>query len=408
MDRLSVDFCGLKFENPFVLAASPCTDELEMVRNAFLAGWAGAVLKTTHAGDIVIDPVSPIFWPYDFEDKKMVGLENIDLISKYHVGIVEERVRELKKEFPNKVVIGSVTGSNRQTWQEPIRQLVAAGADAIECACSCPQGHVGLEPGKSLLQDEAATSQMVNWAIEAAAPVPIFVKLSGHVDQIAASRVIKAAGGKAVNVSGLPKGIAGVDLDTWVPHPNVAGKSTYGGYSGPATKPICLCNVAEIATKVGIPIMAGGGTMTWQDALESILLGASIVQIATAAMRNGFRIIDDLKDGVEVYLEEKEISNISRVVGKALPNIVTQGELSREYRVVSSINRDTCIKDDLCYISCRDGGHMAIELGDDRIPIVDEEKCVGCGLCLAICPVWDCVTLKPKKDEKSKTSEKVK
>ena len=398
MDKLSVTFCGLTFENPFVLAASPCTDELEMVRNAFQAGWAGAVLKTTHVEDFVFEPVSPILWAYDFEDKKMVGLGNIDLISKYHVGIVEERVRELKKEFPSKIVIVSIAGSNKQTWQEPIKRLIAAGADAIECSCSCPQGQVGLEPGKSLLQDLRATAEMVSWVKEAAGSVPVIVKLSGHVDQVAASRTIKEAEGDAVNVSGQPKGIVSVDLDTWVPNPSVAGKSAYAGYSGPATKPICLWNVAEIAKKIGISIIAGGGTLTWQDALEAILLGANSIQVATAVMRNGFRIIDDLKDGIEIYLEEKNISNISELIGGALPNIVSQDELSREHQVVSSINRGTCIKDDLCYISCRDGGHMAIELGEDRIPIVDEEKCVGCGLCRIVCPVWDCVTLKPKEE----------
>ncbi len=397
MNRLEIEFCGFHLENPFVLAASPCTDEVEMVRNAFRAGWAGAVLKSTHVESLVFEPVSPRLWGYDIEDIKMAGLGNIDLISQYHVGIVAERVRELKREFPEKMVIASVAGDTQENWQGPIRQLITAGADAIETSLSCPQGHLGLAPGQSLLEYPELTTQMVKWTKEAAAPLPVFIKLAGHLDQISAARTIKAAGGYAVLARGQQKAIMGVDLDTWVPNPNVAGKSTYASYTGPTTKPACLWNVAQIAKKVGIPIIANGGMATWRDATEAMLLGAGMIEIATAAMRNGFRIIDDLKDGCQVYLEEKGITNISQLLGQALPNIVTQDELPRDYRVVSTVNRDTCIKDDLCYISCRDGGHMAMELGEDRIPVVDEEKCIGCGLCLAVCPVWDCITMKPKK-----------
>ena len=399
MSRLSITFCGLQFENPFILAASPCTDRLKMVSNAFRAGWAGAVLKTTHSDKFRFDPVSPILWGYDFEDKKMVGLGNIDVLSKYHVGVVEGRVRQLKREFPGKVVIASVTGSDRRTWQEPIIRLIEAGADAIECSCSCPQGHIGLAPGKSLLENHEATHQMVQWAKEAAGSTPVFVKLSAYVDQIASARLIRSAGGDAVNVRGQAKAIMGVDLDMWVPYPSVGGKSTFAGYTGPATKPILLRNLAEIATKVGIPMMATGGITTWVDALETMLLGATIVQICTAAMHKGDGIIDSLNNGCRKYLEEKRIPNIAMITGKALANIVGQDELSRRDRVIPSIDRNLCVKDDICYISCRDGGHMAIKLGEDRIPVVDEEKCTGCGLCLAVCPVLSCITLKSARTE---------
>lgn len=142
-------------------------------------------------------------------------------------------------------------------------------------------------------------------------------------------------------------------------------------------------------------MMAGSGVTTWVDALEAILLGATIIQVCTAAMRNGFDIIDDMKDGCETYLQKKKISNIVQIIGKALANVVTQDELSRKAKVVSSIDRNLCVKDDICYVSCRDGGHMAIELGGDRIPVVNEGKCTGCGLCLAVCPVAGCITLKP-------------
>lgn len=398
MANLAVTFCGLKFENPFVLAPTPATDELEMVRNGLQGGWAGAVLKTTHAENVVVEPVSPILKAFDFEDKKMVGLGNIDLISRYPVGIVEERVRELKREFPQKIIIAAIVGDDKETLQELTRRLISAGADAIECSAGCPQEREDIKPG-ALLQDELQIlEQTVIWVKQAAGTVPVFVKLEevGHADIVQLAQVTKEAGGNAVVTAGVQRAIMGIDLDTLVPYPSVAGKSTYSAYTGPAIKPMTLKSICQVAQCIDIPIISAGGTMTWQDALEAMLLGASIVEVGSAVLRNGFRIVGDLIDGVEVYLEEKNISNISDLIGKSLPNVVTQFELSREHPVVSSINRETCIKDDLCYISCRDGGHMAIELDKDRLPKVDEEKCTGCGLCQVVCPVWDCVTMKPK------------
>ena len=395
MDRLSITFCGLKFENPFVLAATPCTDELEMLRNGFKAGWAGAVLKSTHSESIVFSPVSPMLKGWDFEEKKMVGLGNIDVSSKYHVGIVEERVQELKKEFPNKIIIVSVVGTNKETWQEPVKRLVAAGTDAIECSTGCPQGHTGLGGGKFLCENPVALGEMVGWVKEAAGSIPVFVKLNAEVDNVACANAVKKADGNAVTTGAVGiRSLMGINLNTFVPYPEVAGKSAYGGYHGPVTKPISLRIVSQVAKEVAIPIAACGGAATWEDVIEFMLVGATIVEFGSSVMRTGFRIVEDLKDGAETYLEDKNISRISDLIGKALPNIVTQDELSQDYRVVSSINRETCIKDDLCYIACRDGGHMALELDEERIPVVDEEKCVGCALCTTVCPVWDCVTLK--------------
>lgn len=398
MANLEIKFCGLRLENPFVLAPTPSTDELEMARNGLSAGWAGIILKTTHSEDLIVKPVSPILWGYDFEDKKMVGLGNIDLVSRYPVGIVEGRVRDLKKEFPNKLVIAAIVGEDRDTLQSLTKRLITAGADAIECSAGCPQDRGDLEPGGLLQEELRLLGETVNWVKEAAGSVPVFVKLEevGHADIVQLAQTAKAAGADAVLAGGLALGIMGVDLDTYVPYPSVNGKSTYSAYTGPVLKPISLKNVCQVAKCVNIPVMSGGGIMTWRDALEVMLLGATVVEVGTAVMRNGFRIIEDLIDGVKVYLEERNIPNVSDLVGKALPNVVTQFELSREYQMVPLINPETCIKDDLCYISCRDGGHMAIELGEDRIPRVDEEKCVGCGLCQVVCPVSNCVIMKPK------------
>lgn len=392
---LSVELCGIKFPNPFVLSAAPSTDSVEMVRRAFEAGWAGAVLKTTSVESQPVELVYPMLAGLDFEDKKVVGLGNIDLISVHHIDEVEMRVRKLKEEFPENVVMASIMGAKKEDWQELVKRLEAAGVDLIECSFSCPQGSLGEKPGAMVAQDPRLTKMVASWVKEAAKKVPIFIKITPQVtDIVEIGLAVKESGADGITASNTIPALMGVDLDTFVPYPSVAGKSTYSGLSGAVIKPISLRIIAELAKHVGLPISGTGGAMTWQDVVEFMLVGATNVQFCTAVMRDGFRIINELKDGLVNYLEEKGMSSPSELIGKALPNIVTHDELSREYKVVAEVNRKTCVKDDLCYIACRDAGHGAIELDEERLPVIDKEKCVGCGLCKAVCPVWDCITMK--------------
>jgi dihydropyrimidine dehydrogenase (NAD+) subunit PreA len=392
---LSVELCGIKFPNPFVLSAAPSTDSVEMVRRAFEAGWAGAVLKTTSVESQPVELVYPMLAGLDFEDKKVVGLGNIDLISVHHIDEVEMRVRKLKEEFPENVVMASIMGAKKEDWQELVKRLEAAGVDLIECSFSCPQGSLGEKPGAMVAQDPRLTKMVASWVKEAAKKVPVFIKITPQVtDIVEIGLAVKESGADGITASNTIPALMGVDLDTFVPYPSVAGKSTYSGLSGAVIKPISLRIIAELAKHVGLPISGTGGAMTWQDVVEFMLVGATNVQFCTAVMRDGFRIINELKDGLVNYLEEKGMSSPSELIGKALPNIVTHDELSREYKVVAEVNRKTCVKDDLCYIACRDAGHGAIELDEERLPVIDKEKCVGCGLCKAVCPVWDCITMK--------------
>jgi dihydropyrimidine dehydrogenase (NAD+) subunit PreA len=392
---LSVNFCGVKFENPFVLAAAPSTDNADMVARGFEAGWAGAILKTTSVESEVVSLAYPMMAGLDLDARRLVALKNIDLISERHIDQVENDVRRLKKEFPKKVVAASIMGAKKEHWEELVRRLEAAGVDLIECSFSCPHGMPEKGMGSAVGQSPELTETTARWVKEAAKRVPVLIKLTPQIADIAAAAAaVKRSGADGVTAINTVKGLMGVDLDTFVPYPDVGGYSTYGGISGPAIKPVALRCVAEIARKVGIPISATGGVSTWRDAAEFLLLGAGTVQVCTEVMYHGFRVIEDLTDGLANYLEDKGFSSVEEIIGKALPHVVEHSQLPRDGKVRAHVDPEKCIGCGVCYVACRDGGHQAIEFGPDRLARVDEEKCVGCGFCPTTCPVADCLTLR--------------
>lgn len=393
---LSVTFCGVRFENPFILAAAPTTDNADMVARAFEAGWAGAIIKTTSVESEDVSLVYPMMTGLDLDGRRLAALENIDLISERHIDQVEKDVRRLKKGYPNKVVAASIMGAKKEHWEELVRRLEAAGVDLIECSFSCPHGMPEKGMGSAVGQNPELTEITARWVKEAAKRVPVVIKLTPQIADItSAAAAVKRSGADGVCAINTVKGLMGVDLDTFVPYPNVGGYSTYGGVSGPAIKPVALRCVAEIARKVDIPITATGGVTTWRDAVEFFLVGAKTVQVCTEVMRHGFRVIEDLTDGLRNYLEDKGFNRVDDLVGRALPHITEHSQLPRTNKVRAHVDEARCIRCGVCYVACRDGGHQAIEFGDDRLARVNEEKCVGCGFCVTTCPVPGCLTIRP-------------
>lgn len=385
---LSLEFCGVRFPNPFVLAAAPTTDDAEMVARGLEAGWAGAVLKTTSVESETVELVYPQMGGIEWNGQKLHGMINIDLISQRHIDQVEKDVAALKKAFPQKVILASIMGSRKEHWQELVGRLEAAGVDMIECSFSCPHGMPERGMGSTIGQNPELTERTARWVKEAAKRVPVVIKLTPNVtDILPMAQAVKNSGADAVAAINSVLGLIGIDLDSYSPLPSVDGMGIYGGFTGPAIKPIALHCVSRIAKNIDIPVAAVGGINSWRDAAEFLLVGARNLQLCTAPMHYGFRIIDDLLDGLSRYLETKGLTRVEDLVGLALPKLTTYEHLSRAHKVKSAIDSEACIRCDLCYIACRDGGHMAIQLDADRLPKTDEEKCVGCALCPLVCPV---------------------
>jgi len=318
---------------------------------------------------------------------------NIDLISVYPIDVVEPRVVELKRRFPTKVIIASIMGSKREDWQSLVRRLEAAGADMIECSFSCPQGSMGENPGRMLAQSIQATEKVARWVKEASGSIPVAIKITPQVtDIVEVARALERAGIDAITASNSIPALMGIDVETFEPLPSLAGRSTYSGLTGPAIKPITLRTIAEIARHSPLPILGTGGISTWRDVVETMLVGAGVVELCTAVMRHGFRIIDDLTSGLSLYLERKGMSCPTELVGKALPRIVSHDDLPRR-EMQSRVVEERCIRCGLCVVACRDGGHEAIEWNEERIPRGDPERWTGCGLCLTVQPVDRCLEL---------------
>jgi dihydropyrimidine dehydrogenase (NAD+) subunit PreA len=397
VDDLRIDFCGVPFENPFILAASPSTDNREMTARGLERGWAGAVLKTTSLETEEVSITYPIISGLR-PGPGLVGLQNTDLLSERHIHEVAEDIAWLKLRLPEKRIIASLMGSTREEWHELVRISEQAGADMIEASISCPQGaELEGEPtlGWMVSQDPHLTEKVTRWVVEGRRRAPVYVKLSPSVtDIVSIGKAVERGGGDGICAIDCLEGIGGIDLESFSPLPSVQGKGTRGGFSGRAVKPIGLRIVADLAGGVKIPISGVGGIYDWRDALEYLLLGATTVQVCTAVLQRGFGLIRPLMDGLTRWMEDHHYESPAEVIGLALPQLTEHRELTHGVKVVSRIDMDTCIGCGLCYVACADGGHMAIEFPTDRRPLVQEGLCVGCGLCTQVCPVPDCIEIR--------------
>jgi dihydropyrimidine dehydrogenase (NAD+) subunit PreA len=383
---LGIEFCGIPCENPFFLSSSVVASNYEMVAKAFEMGWAGAAFKTI--GTFVPQEVSPRFAAIRKEGNSFVGFKNIEQISDHTLEENLNFLGRLKKDYPTKILIASILGQDEEEWTYLAQKVTEAGADIIECNFSCP--HM---TGEGLGSDVGQNPELVALYTKATIKgthLPVLAKMTPNIGnmEVPAIEAMKA-GATGIAAINTIKSIMNVHLDAYISEPQVDGKSCVGGYSGKTVKPIALRFIHDMKKHSYLkdtPISGMGGIETWKDAAEFMALGCENLQITTSVMQYGYRIIDDLIEGLSSYLAEKGLSSVQEMVGVALPKLVQADQLNRHSILYPKINKTKCIGCGRCYLSCFDGGHQALVMEDEK-PRLLPKLCVGCHLCSVVCPI---------------------
>lgn len=387
---LSVNFCGVKCKNPFLLSSSVVASNYEMVAKAFKMGWAGVAFKTI--GFLTPNEASPRFSALEKESNPFVGFKNIEQISDHTVEENLEFIRRLKKDFPDHVIVASIMGRDEEEWTKLAVLMEENGADIIECNFSCPQ-----MVGKNVGSDVGTNPELVEKftaATRKGTKLPVLAKMTPNITDMTVPAIASIkAGADGIAAINTIKSLMNFELEgkSFVSSPNVSGKSCNGGYSGKAVKPVALRFISDMKNNPqlkNVPISGMGGIETWDDALEFMILGCGTVQVTTSVMQYGYRIIDDLINGTKNYLSKIGEKKLENLVGKALSDgkIVSPDEIDRNTIEYPKFDRNLCVSCGRCYVSCFDGGHQALVLDEENKPKMDPKKCVGCQLCRLVCP----------------------
>jgi dihydropyrimidine dehydrogenase (NAD+) subunit PreA len=402
MADLRTTFAGIASPNPFWLASAPPTDKEYNVVRAFEAGWGGVVWKTLgEAGPPIVNVNGPRYAALYAQDRRLIGFNNIELITDRPLEVNLAEIASVKRNWPDRAVVVSImVPCEEQAWKAILPQVEDTGCDGVELNFGCPHGMSERGMGSAVGQVPEYIEMVTRWCKEYTR-LPVIVKLTPNVADIKPPALAAHRGGAdAVSLINTINSVMGVDLDALLIHPHTGATGSHGGYCGPAVKPIALAMVAEIArtpAMSGLPISGIGGISTWKDAAEFIALGAGNVQVCTAAMAYGFKIIDELTSGLAEYMDAKGFATVDAFRGRAVPSIVDWKDLDLNRIEKARIDQDLCIQCGRCHVVCEDTSHQAITATKDgarHFEVVDAE-CVGCNLCVAVCPVPDCITLQP-------------
>ena len=401
MADLGCTIAGIESINPYWLASAPPTDKQYNVERAFACGWGGVVWKTLGENPPVVN-VSSRYGVHKDTSRGILGINNIELISDRPLEVNLREIEDVRKNYPDRVIIGSMMAPvEEELWKSLAIKIAGAGVHGIELNLGCPHGMCERGMGSAIGQVPQMVEDTTRWVREVVGDLPVFTKLTPNTtDILLPAEAALSGGANAVALINTVNSIIGVDLDQMAPNPVLDGKGTHGGYCGSAVKPIALHMVAEIARNGAtkdLDISAIGGITTWRDAAEFIALGANALQVCTAAMLYGFRIIEDLNDGLSDFMDAKGYKSIEDFRGRAIPNTVNWNDLNMNYDLKAKIEQDKCIECGRCHIACEDTSHQAITMqanadGGRDFTVVDAE-CVGCNLCLHVCPVPDCITM---------------
>ena len=400
MADLRCNFVGIRSPNPFWLASAPPTDKAYNVNRAFEAGWGGVVWKTLGEDPPIVNVSGPRYGALLGTARNLVGFNNIELITDRMLEDNLREIRQVKRDWPDRALaVSLMVPCEEKAWKRILPMVEDTGADGIELNFGCPHGMSERGMGSAVGQVPEYVEMVTRWCKEHSR-LPVIVKLTPNVTNILQpARAARRGGADAVSLVNTISSIMSVDLDLMSPSPSVDGRGAHGGYCGPAIKPIALRMVGEIARdreSAGMSISGIGGISTWRDAAEFMALGAQNIQVCTAAMVYGFKVVEDMIDGLNNWMDEKGHQTLSDFAGKAVPNFVDWEHLNLNYTVKAHIDQDLCIKCGRCYIACEDTSHQSIRNekdGQRHFEVIDEE-CVGCNLCVNVCPVVNCITLK--------------
>ena len=400
MANLKSDFIGIKSPNPFWLASAPPTDKSYNVRRAFDAGWGGVVWKTVgEEGPPIVNVNGQRYGAIWGADRRLLGLNNLELITDRPLEINLQEMKEVKRDYPDRALIASLmVPCVEEAWKKILPLVEETGADGVELNFGCPHGMSERGMGAAVGQVPEYIEMVTRW-VKQYTRMPCIVKLTPNItDILKPAEAALSGGADAVSLINTISSITSVNLDLFAPEPTIGTKGTHGGYCGPAVKPIALNMIADIARSPntsGLPISGIGGVTTWRDAAEFMVMGAGNVQVCTAAMTYGFKIVEEMISGLSDWMDEKQITSTSDIVGKAIPNYTDWQYLNLNYVAKAKINQDLCINCGRCFAACEDTSHQAISMSDDRKFTVIDEECVACNLCVNVCPVDNCITMEP-------------
>jgi dihydropyrimidine dehydrogenase (NAD+) subunit PreA len=400
MADLRSTFVGIKSPNPFWLASAPPTDKAYNVERAFRAGWGGVVWKTLgEEGPPIVNVNGPRYGAIYGADRRLLGFNNIELITDRQLQVNLREMKAVKLAWPDRALVASImVPCEEESWKAILPLVEETGADGIELNFGCPHGMSERGMGSAVGQVPEYVEMVVRWC-KAYTRMPVITKLTPNITDIRKpARAARHGGTDAVSLINTINSITSVDLDNFAPEPTIDGKGTHGGYCGPAVKPIALSMVSEIARDpetFGLPISGIGGITTWRDAAEFMALGAGNVQVCTAAMTYGFKIVEEMISGLSNWMDDKGHRSLDDIVGRATRNVTDWQFLNLDYVTKARIDQDLCIKCGRCHIACEDTSHQAITREKDgrRHFEVKDDECVGCNLCVDVCPVENCITM---------------
>ncbi|THD45974.1 MAG: NAD-dependent dihydropyrimidine dehydrogenase subunit PreA [Bradyrhizobium sp.] len=400
MADLSANFLGIKSPNPFWLASAPPSDKEYNVVRAFEAGWGGVVWKTLGEDPPIVNVNGPRYAALMSQDRRVIGFNNIELISDRPLRTNLDEIRRVKRAWPDRaMVVSLMVPVEEAAWKRILLMVEDTGADGIELNFGCPHGMSERGMGSAVGQVPEYIRRVTEWC-KLYSRLPTIVKLTPNITDIRyAARAAHAGGADAVSLINTINSVMGIDLDRMTMYPSIDGFGSHGGYCGPAVKPIALNMVAEIARDAGtrdLPISGIGGITTWRDAAEFIALGCGTVQVCTAAMVYGFKIVEDLCSGLNNFMDSHGYARIEDFLGRAVASVKDWNVLNLNRVEKAVINQDSCIQCGRCHVVCEDTSHQAISASKDgkRHFEVHEEDCVGCNLCVSICPVPNTISMR--------------